>query len=193
MELYDELLNLFLDEAPHFKVVSRFKDIDIDIMPKRGTADSAGYDLYVAEDIIIPSYRKMMHDLAHDVAVGEKALMLEEIASIVKRTGIKPTLVSTGVKAYIPKGMYLQLSTRSSTPLKYWLLMANAPAIIDADYFENESNEGEIFLEMINLSPFNIQLKKGDRIGQGIFLSYEVTSDDEATEERTGGYGSTGN
>ena len=63
--------------------------------------------------------------------------------------------------------------------------------IIDGDYVNNPDNEGEIFFQMINLSPFDIQLKRGDIIGQGIIKSYFKTSDDVSTRERLGGFGST--
>ncbi len=59
------------------------------------------------------------------------------------------------------------------------------------DYCDNESNEGEIFFPLINLSPFAIQLRRGDKIGQGIIKTYGVTDDDKASGERTGGLGST--
>ena len=65
--------------------------------------------------------------------------------------------------------------------------------IIDADYASNKTNDGEIFLQLLNLSPFPIQIKKGDRIGQGIIKHYLVTDDDNATGEREGGMGSTSN
>ena len=64
--------------------------------------------------------------------------------------------------------------------------------VIDTDYVDNPDNEGEIFLQLINLTPFAIQLKRGDKIGQGIFLKYETIEDDEARAKRTGGFGSTG-
>ena len=63
--------------------------------------------------------------------------------------------------------------------------------IIDADYYNNESNEGEIFFQLINLTPFEILLRKGTPIGQGIIKSYLITEDDSAEGERTGGFGST--
>ena len=65
--------------------------------------------------------------------------------------------------------------------------------IIDADYYNNKDNEGEIFFQIINLSPYAIQIKKGDKIGQGIFLSYYKTDDDAAEGQRKGGLGSTSN
>ena len=44
---------------------------------------------------------------------------------------------------------------------------------------------------MFNLSPFNIQIKKGEAIGQGIIKSYLTTEDDAASGQRLGGFGST--
>ena len=63
--------------------------------------------------------------------------------------------------------------------------------IIDADYYNNPDNEGEIFFQLINLSPYNIILKKGEKIGQGIIKPYLTTEDDAATGDRRGGFGST--
>ena len=116
---------------------------------------------------------------------------LDEIANITKTLKTKPTLVSTGMKCKLEPGTYLELSVRSSCPLKHWLILANSVGIIDADYYNNPDNEGEIFFQMINLSPFNIILRKGDIIGQGIIKPYLTTEDDNASGQRTGGFGST--
>ena len=89
------------------------------------------------------------------------------------------------------ENMYLELSVRSSCPLKHWLILANSVGIIDADYYNNPDNEGEIFFQFINLSPFPILLKKGDAIGQGILKPYIKTEDDIASGVREGGFGST--
>lgn len=94
-----------------------------------------------------------------------KPMTLEDVAKFTKETKCKPTLVSTGVKCKLDRRQYLELSVRSSTPLKYWLILANGVGIIDRDYYNNSDNEGEIFLQLINLSPFDIQLKKGEKIG----------------------------
>ena len=176
-----------------FEKVSRFKDADIK-MPARSTAKSAGYDLPVAEDIVIPSYISQVQEMNTVGTPGlylKNAFTLDEMKDLTKRFEIKPTLVSTGLKCYLDDDKYLELSVRSSTPLKYWLLMANSEGIIDADYADNPDNEGEIFLQMINLSPFDIQLKAGDCIGQGIIKTYYVTDDDIAQGDRLGGFGST--
>ena len=62
---------------------------------------------------------------------------------------------------------------------------------IDKDYYNNPSNEGEIFLQVMNLSPFNVLIKKGEAIGQGIIKPYLTTEDDNASGKRIGGFGST--
>lgn len=174
-----------------FEVVSKYADAGINL-PVRKTAKSAGYDFEVAEDIVIPSYHKLIYDLA-DYANTSGVRSLEEISAITKQTKAKPTLVPTGIKCEIPDGFYLELSPRSSCPLKHWLILANSVGIIDADYYNNPDNEGHIYFQFINLSPFDIQLHKGDAIGQGILKKYYVTDDDAADGFRAGGFGSTDN
>lgn len=181
-----------------FEKVSKFAEVDINL-PVRKTAESAGYDMEVVEDIVIPSYSKMARMMgevispfiATDEGITTRILTLEEMAAITKTFGTKPTLVSTGMKCQLDPGTYLELSVRSSCPLKHWLILANGVGIIDADYYNNPDNEGEIFFQMINLSPFDILLKKGDIVGQGIIKPYLTTEDDNASGQRTGGFGST--
>ena len=173
-----------------FEKVKRFADADFD-MPTRKTANSAGYDMVVAEDVTIPTWTSHLMTLGKITPQPIEGYTLDELAKLTKQTKAKPTLVSTGVKCYLEEGYYLELSVRSSTPLKYWIILANSVGIIDADYADNPDNEGEIFFQVINLSPYPIQLKKGDIIGQGIIKRYEVTDDDKAEGLRTGGFGST--
>lgn len=170
-----------------FEVVSKYTDISL---PKRQTEFSAGYDFEVAKDIIIPSYLKMMNS----ISLSEKSVItLDEMAKITKENKIKPSLIPTGVKCFLAGDEYLEIAVRSSCPLKYWLILANGIGIIDSDYYNNSDNEGEIFFQVINLSPIDIQLKKGDRIGQGIIHKYITTEDDAAVGKRIGGTGSTDN
>lgn len=201
-----------------FEKVRRFTDVDFNL-PVRKTENSAGYDFEVAEDIIVPCYEELMdewetYDLLNLLQINNMGLTeneiseqlereamrprsLEEMAALSKQRKIKPTLVSTGVKCYLDEGFYLELSVRSSTPLKHWLVLANGIGIIDADYADNEANEGEIFFQLINLSPYPIALKKGDIIGQGIVKKYYLTDNDDLAQskdkarKRTGGFGST--
>lgn len=190
-----------------FEKVSRFADSDIP-MPSRKTAQSAGYDFVVAEDTLIRSYSDLYTamNLKRGIDLGDlfgsffdpkkenefnKPMTLDNVGAITKELKTKPSLVSTGMKCQLEPGQYLELSVRSSCPLKYWLVLANGVGIIDADYYNNPDNEGEIFFQLINLSPYDIQLKKGDTIGQGIIKTYGVVEDDAAAGERTGGFGST--
>ena len=197
-----------------FEKVSRFADVDI-ALPVRKTEGSAGFDFIVAEDVVVPAYTDLMYTLSnyehfdlynyypedsadftealkHLAIKHNEGLTLDEMAALTKKSKTKPTLVSTGMKCKLDPCTYLELSVRSSCPLKYWLILANSVGIIDADYYNNPDNEGEIFFQMINLSPFPIKLQKGDAIGQGIIKPYLVTEDDAATGSRVGGFGSTG-
>lgn len=158
-------------------------------MPSRKTEFSAGYDMVAAEDIIVPSYWDLMEKLrAND---PHMPLTLDNMGALTKTIKAKPTLVPTGMKCYLNENEYLELSVRSSSPLKYWLILANGEGIIDRDYADNPDNEGHIYFQLINLSPFDLMIKKGEAIGQGIIKSYLTTDDDNAAGVREGGFGST--
>ena len=118
-------------------------------------------------------------------------MTLEDIAKATKAADAKVTLVPTGVKCELDPGTYLELTVRSSCPLKHWLILGNGVGVIDGDYYNNEDNEGHIFFQIINLSPVPIILKKGDAIGQGIIKEYQKVEGDIAKGVRKGGLGST--
>lgn len=188
-----------------FERISKYKDDESIILPTRKTKASAGYDFYVAEDTLVPSYvgwnltkfeNEIIRDLrdAYDTfedATKNMPYDLATTADIIKQYKRKVTLVPTGVKARMPEESYLQLSVRSSLSLKHWLILANGVGIIDSDYYNNPDNEGHIFFQIINLSPADIVLHKGDKIGQGIILPYFLAEGDMAAAARTGGFGST--
>lgn len=136
-----------------------------ELLPKRETQFSAGYDLKAAEDVTIPGLN------------GDARL--------------KPVLVPTGVKAQLEKDQVLILANRSSNALKRNLIVPNGVGVIDADYYNNPNNEGEIMGLFINLNAEDYKIYKGDRIMQGIITSYAITEDDEAKGKRNGGFGST--
>ena len=175
-----------MEDYPKFELISKYIGQE-DLLPKRATSGSAGYDFTVAEDIVIPSNTNITN-LPYPY---ETPASFNEMAKFTKMHKCKPTLVPTGVKAYMPAGIFLQISVRSSCPLKSWLILANGVGIIDADYYNNPDNEGHIFFQIINLSPADIILHKGDKIGQGIFLPYLQTKDDKVADMRIGGFGST--
>lgn len=174
-----------------FEVVSKYADKDI-TLPVRKTAESAGYDFVVAEDVVLDPYMSLMSSFVDQKKdLDYMPYTIEEMAAMTKETGVKPTLVPTGVKCKLDPDTYLELSVRSSSPLKYWIMMANSVGIIDADYYNNPDNEGHIYFQLVNFSPLPIILKKGDAIGQGIIKPYLKTEDDIASGMREGGFGST--
>ncbi len=116
---------------------------------------------------------------------------LDSIKELVKKTNTRMTLIPTGVKVKLEEDQKLELFIRSSTPLGAYLMMANSVGIIDADYYNNPDNEGHIYFQVINLSPFNIKIKKGEIIGQGIISKYDKTTFDNTSATRVGGFGST--
>jgi dUTP pyrophosphatase len=179
-----------------FEIVSKYADAGINL-PVRKTKASAGYDFQVAEDTYVPSCLDSLNELTAFKITSEycddEYLTLDKVAALTKKSGCKPTLVPTGIKCEVPTDMYLELSVRSSCPLKHWLILANGVGIIDSEYYNNPDNEGHIFFQIINLSPFDIVLKKGDTIGQGILKKYYVTDNDVAGGFRAGGFGSTDN
>jgi len=172
-----------------FEVVSKYADAYLHL-PVRATANAAGYDFEVAEDTFVPALSSLFDSMQ---ILKSGTMTLDEMAAYTKKNKTKPTLVPTGIKCQLESYEYLELSVRSSLPLKHWLILANGVGIIDADYYNNPDNEGHIYFQLINLSPFGIQLKKGDRIGQGILRTYGLVDGDKYGEGamRKGGFGST--
>ena len=151
-----------MEKIRKFEVVKGYEDKQINL-PVRKTKYSAGYDVEAAEDCIIPSFKK----------------------------GNKPTLVKTGIKAYMQEDEVLILANRSSNPGKKGLILANSIGVIDSDYYGNEENDGHIMFAFYNIKEEDIEIKKGDVIGQAIFQKYLITDDDIAEGERKGGFGTT--
>ena len=145
-----------------FEIAKGFENSNINL-PVRSTKNSAGYDVEAAEDCIIPAFKP----------------------------GQKPTLVKTGIKAYMESDEVLILANRSSNPGKKGLILANSIGVVDSDYYENPDNDGHIMYAFFNFKAEDVEIKKGERIGQAIFQKYLVTDNDIAQGERTGGFGST--
>jgi len=201
-----------------FEIVSKYADAGL-TKPARKTKLAAGYDIAAAEDVLIQPYsaltaaifgrirdekQKVIKECEAMFDAGSKdeaaiayskamTMHLDEIKAVCKKYKLKTTLIPTGIKAYMQDDEVLKLFIRSSTPLNNWIIMANGTGIIDADYYNNVDNEGNIFFQVINLSPVPLVIQKGEFIGQGIFEKFLVTDDDENQfkELRKGGHGST--
>ena len=102
------------------------------------------------------------------------------------------TLVPTGVKAYMQPIEVLYLYDRSSNPRKKGLVLINSVGVIDGDYYGNGANEGHIFAQMKNITDAPVTVEAGERIVQAVFAPFLIADGDEATGQRTGGFGSTG-
>ena len=100
--------------------------------------------------------------------------------------------VPTGIRCEMDYDWVLKLYPRSGLGFKYRLQLNNTVGIIDADYFYSD-NEGHIFAKITNDSNEGktVEIPAGTGFIQGIFLEYGITVDDDATEIRNGGFGST--
>lgn len=116
--------------------------------------------------------------------------------SSIEDVTIKPQqikLVKTGLKAMMPDDEALFIFPRSSLAIKKGLVMSNSVGVVDADYYGNPDNDGLIMVPLMNILDHDVTVLKGERIAQGVFMSYEVTTDDEPlTQIRMGGFGSSG-
>lgn len=97
-----------------------------------------------------------------------------------------------GVKAYMPLDEGLELHIRSSVGLLKHVELINKVGLIDADFFNNPENEGNIGIVLHNQSKEPVDFAKGERICQGVFRKYYVADNDNTTGERKGTSGSTG-
>ena len=100
--------------------------------------------------------------------------------------------VPTGIRAYMEDMWVLKLYPRSGLGFKFRLQLNNTVGIIDSDYYYS-SNEGHIFAKITNDTNEErvVSIKKNTGFIQGIFLEYGITYDDEVSEIRDGGFGST--
>lgn len=152
-----------------FEVVLGFEDAEINL-PKRQTKNAAGYDFEAAADVMIPP-------IWRTIRFG---------------MNIKPIGVPTGIKAVMGKDEVLMIHNRSGNPIKNFLLLDNGVGVVDSDYYNNDKNDGHIMFHFWNFGITEKHIKKGDRIGQGVFQKFLlVDNDTEPKNIRTGGHGST--
>lgn len=165
-----------------FEVIKAYEQIKDEInLPKRSTANSAGNDFEACENVTIPSiWEIMIHNISAFLLSGSEY------------KAIKPTLVPTGIKAYMPEDEMLGLYNRSGNPKK-GLVLANGVGVVDSDYYGSPETDGHIMFAFYNFFPFSVEIKKGDKIGQGVFQKFLKADNDNADGDRVGGFGSTNN
>ena len=100
--------------------------------------------------------------------------------------------IPTGVRVWMEQDWVLKCYPRSGLGFKFRLQLNNTVGIIDSDYYYSD-NEGQIFAKITNDSNEGktVEVEAGDGFMQGIFVQYGITLDDDVTEVRNGGFGST--
>ncbi len=98
--------------------------------------------------------------------------------------------IPTGYKVFMQDNEFLMIVVRSSMGFKYNVRMCNQVGIIDSDYYNNNDNEGHIWVALQNEGNNNYVIEKGTAYAQGIFVNY-LTCDDDVSNVRSGGIGST--
>lgn len=146
-----------------FELVSKYNNETI-LMPKRATKKSACYDIF--------------NNTGND---------------IILQPGQLSDAISTKVKSYMLDDEVLMAYVRSGHGFKYSVKLANSVGIIDCDYYNNEKNEGEIFIKLHNQGDKELIIKSNEAMAQFMFIKYLLADDDNFIDGdiRKDGFGST--
>ena len=102
-------------------------------------------------------------------------------------------LIPTGLVIRAPRGHFLGISARSSTPLKRGLMVANGVGVVDEDYC---GPQDEVKIQVLNFTNEAVRVGRGDRIAQGLFIPIARAewneSDSDLRDGSRGGFGATG-
>ena len=99
--------------------------------------------------------------------------------------------IPTGVKVLMNDDEAFMLYVRSSMGFKWNVRMTNQVGVIDCDYYNNLDNEGHMWFSLQNHGDKDYVVKKGQAFGQGVFIKFLITDDDEVTDIRVSGIDST--
>lgn len=126
--------------------------------------------------------RSTKKSAAYDIKSMEKCTIHPNESAIFK----------TGLKVCMNDDEVLYIYPRSSIGYKYNVCLANSVGVIDADFYNNQDNEGHFKIKLINHGTKDFEVNIGDRIAQGVFMKFlTVDDEEEITNERKGGIGST--
>ena len=141
-------------------------------------------------EVVVDEKRKTTDEVTLPTRGSSKAMAYDFYAndyySVAPNAIVK---IWTDVKAYMQENEGLIINVRSSMGGKF--MLANTQGWIDADYYSNESNDGNIGIFLKNISDETQEIYKGDRIAQGAFLNFLVADNGNTDNIRTGGFGST--
>ena len=121
-------------------------------------------------------------------SAGYDLALPDDMEIVIPAHGI--VTVGLGIKVRMEPDEAFLIANRSSSPKKGYVCPLGI-GVIDADYYNNPDNEGELFMILMSIDGEEQYLEGGTRVAQGLFVKYGVTDDDTATGKRTGGIGST--
>lgn len=162
-------------------VVGKFEKISLEQWHKDYGDDSRGEDDQLLIDLPMPERS----------SVGSAGYDIHTPFAFTLKPG-EEVKVPTGLKCRMDDGWFLMAVPRSGLGFKYYTRLANTVGIIDASYYNNEGNEGHMFVKIRNEGDKDVVVEKFDRICQMIFVPFGITEDDDVSAERTGGFGSSG-
>ena len=148
-------------------------------MPRRGTTMSCGYDFFAPETIDLKPGEWTMIDTGVSFDGTEDPHMIRMGRPIPRDGGAHTMSI-----AY-PTRWFMMLAPRSGLSTKYGFRLRNTIGIIDMDYRDT-------IKAMVTVDePYTLQ--KDEKFMQGIVMPFATfDSEIEPTENRTGGFGSSG-
>ncbi len=152
--------------------LAKFEKVDYKIFSQNGSKE-------VYDSIVLPK-RATTKSAGYDFFAPQSIQLLPK----------ETVTVATGIRVLMPDDWCLLIYPRSGLGFKYRLKLDNTVGVIDADYSDSD-NQGHIFVRMTNESDKVLKIDAGTAFAQGIFTRYLLTEDDEVTETRNGGLGST--
>lgn len=102
------------------------------------------------------------------------------------------SMIPSNLIVEVPEKYMLVVASRSSTPSKKGLTPPHGFGIIDHDYC---GPEDEIKVLVYNFTDKDVEIKRGDKIAQGVFVRIDKFEWEEVSEisaPSRGGFGSTG-
>lgn len=154
--------------------------INEEFVPKRATTYSAGYDIYLNENINLKANEYTIIDTGIVFEDDDILFNLNNEVSKNENGGYNAKQVALHTKNYV--GI---IFPRSSYGFKYGLRFANSICVIDQDYRDTIKLKVKVDTD--------VSLNKGDRIAQIIFVNWLILSNEIIpTNLRGGGVGSTG-
>ena len=141
-------------------------------------------------EVVIDEKRKTTGEITLPTRGSSKAMAYDFYAN--DNYTVEPNVIVkvwTDVKAYMQDNECLILNVRSSMGGKF--MLANTSGWIDADYYSNEKNDGNIGVFLKNISDDVLEIKRGERIAQGTFFNFLVADNGNTDNVRVGGFGST--